>query len=180
MVVLAPDTQTGKPVSLLGRMSLPGSPGVLWFCWTWLPVVVCLYLISNESTDTYSAAHTSTWIRHLAEALCGPITQHVWDIVHRVLRKSGHFVGYGIVGVCWFRAWLLTWRGPLLRHGAMTWYRTSAAMAVHCTLLVATADELHQTYIPSRTGLMSDAWLDTLGAVIGIGVVACARRNRGL
>lgn len=173
LALLTRKDQTNRPVLLGGRQGLSVSSSTLRICLVWLPVLICLCLISDESTDTFSAARTSGWIRHLAEFLFGPIRQPVWDLAHHVVRKTGHFVGYGLVGLCWFRAWLLTWRRALLRSTALLWRRTSAIMALLCTLLVATLDELHQTYIPSRTGLMSDAWLDTAGAAIGMGVVAC-------
>lgn len=163
--------KTNRPVLLGGQQGLAASSHALRLCLIWLPVFVCLCLISDESTDTFSAARTSGWIRHLAEFLLGPITQPVWTLMHRIVRKTGHFIGYGLVGLCWFRAWLLTWRQPLLRQGVLMWHRTSAIMAVLCTLLVATLDELHQTYIPSRTGLVSDAWLDTVGAAIAVSLL---------
>jgi len=41
---------------------------------------------------------------------------------------------------------------------------TSRAMAVATVFLVATADEIHQTFLPNRTGCFSDVVLDTAGA----------------
>lgn len=166
-------SKISRPVLLGGRQGLAVSSPALRISLIWLPVVVCLFLISRESTDTFSATRTSGWIRHLAEFLFGPITQPTWVLAHRIIRKTGHFIGYGLVGLCWLRAWLLTWRRTLLHRTAALWYRTSASMGVLCTLVVATLDELHQTYIPSRTGMMSDAWLDTAGAAMAIGIVAC-------
>ena len=81
------------------------------------------------------------------------------------MRKSGHFIWYGLMGLTWLRAWLLTWLAPLRMRGIWVWRRFGLLMALFCTMLVAVLDELHQTYIPSRTGLVSDAWLDTGGAV---------------
>ncbi len=163
---------TRWPVLLGGEQGLTTPSRALRICLTWIPVLVCLLIISDESTDTFSAARTSGWIRHLAEDIFGAIAQPAWETAHHVIRKTGHFIGYGLVGLCWFRAWLLTWRQQLLRQ-AVLWHCVSAFMALLCTLGVATLDELHQTYLPSRTGLVSDAWLDTAGAVIAMAGVAC-------
>jgi VanZ family protein len=37
-------------------------------------------------------------------------------------------------------------------------------MALAATFLIATADEIHQTFLPNRTGCFSDVLLDTAGA----------------
>lgn len=160
-----------RPVLLGGEQGIRVASWVLRTCLVWLPVVICLCVISDESTDTFSAARTSGWIRHLAEAMVGPIAQSAWNQAQHIIRKSGHFIGYGFVGLCWLRAWLLTWRFPL-RRTLQLWRRISAGMALLCTMIVAILDELHQTFIPSRTGLVSDAWLDTGGAALAITLVA--------
>ena len=147
--------------------SLPG-----WLVVTWLPVAVCLLGVGFESTDTFSSAHTAGWLRHLAEAVFGPIHQIAWSRANFAVRKTGHFLGYGCMGLAWLRAWLLTWPGVLRARGARVWRGSCVVMALCCTLLCATVDELHQTFIPSRTGLVSDAWLDTAGASVLILLLA--------
>ncbi|MGI4757036.1 MAG: VanZ family protein [Janthinobacterium lividum] len=154
-----------RPVLLGGSEGLRTSSVVAWWVFTWVPVVVCVLVLSGESTDTFSSAHTAGWLRHLAEALLGPIHQISWDNANFAVRKTGHFIGYGLVGLSWFRAWLLTWQPMFSRRTASTWRAYAASMAIFCTLVCATADEVHQTYIPSRTGLVTDACLDTVGAV---------------
>ena len=138
----------------------------LWMVLTWLPVAVCLVVIGFESTDTFSSAHTAGWLRHLVEALLGPIHQVSWDRANFRVRKTGHFLGYGMMGLAWLRAWLLTWSATRQRRGIHVWRICCIIMALCCTLFWATVDELHQTTIPSRTGLASDAWLDTSGAAV--------------
>ena len=41
----------------------------------------------------------------------------------------------------------------------------SREIAVAATILVASADEFHQTFLPNRTGSLSDVLLDTAGAL---------------
>jgi VanZ family protein len=41
----------------------------------------------------------------------------------------------------------------------------AAVLAVLCTIVVASLDEFHQTYLPGRTGVFRDVVLDTMGGV---------------
>ncbi|MGI4980358.1 MAG: VanZ family protein [Janthinobacterium lividum] len=153
-----------RPVLMGGLQPLRSRSILLWIVWVWLPVAVCLTAVAWESTDTFSSAHTSGWLRHLAERIFGVIAQPTWDRAHHAVRKTGHFVGYGLMGLAWLRAWLLMSVLYLRRLTPAAWRGYAIAMALSSTMLSATVDEIHQTYIPSRTGLASDALLDTSGA----------------
>lgn len=141
-----------------------------WWLSVWTPVLVAVCVIIAESTDTFSAEHTSSWLRPILERIAGPFTDPHWDLFHHYLRKSGHFLGYGTIGLTFLRAWLHT----LGRHGvpALTpWRRRATLLAVFSTAVVASCDEFHQTFIPSRTGTPVDVLLDTVGATTLCGLV---------
>ncbi|MGB8260841.1 MAG: VanZ family protein [Terracidiphilus sp.] len=123
----------------------------------WLPVAVGVGVIVLESTELFGADHTSGPLRHLWEALFGPVTWWQWEHIHHILRKCGHFVGYGIVGLTWLRAWWMT-----LPHSH---FLPDAGLALLGTALVATADEWHQSFLPNRTGSPWDVLLDCAGAL---------------
>jgi VanZ family protein len=78
-------------------------------------------------------------------------------VIHHLIRKSGHFFGYGFIGVAWLRAWWMT-----LPHSH---FIEDAFLALLGTSLVASLDELHQSYIPNRTGSPWDVLLDCTGAL---------------
>ncbi|MEO8726849.1 MAG: VanZ family protein, partial [Acidobacteriaceae bacterium] len=80
-----------------------------------------------------------------------------------ILRKSGHFIGYGVLGVLFVRAWLLTTRSTLEGHPPIA---RALVLGLFCTFLVASADELHQHFLPGRTGAVHDVALDMLGAAL--------------
>lgn len=149
-----------------------------WIASVWLPVGFMLLMIWRESTDGFSSAHTGTFLRPLAESLFGQFSDTHWETVHHVLRKTGHFLGYGTLGVTWLRAWLLTWQMPLRRVSAAQWWRMAWQMAICCTAAVAAIDELHQTWIPSRTGLVTDVLLDSIGALVCTGIITAATAYR--
>jgi VanZ family protein len=137
--------------------------GWRWWLNVWAPVVIAIGVICTESTDTFSSQNTSSWLRPLFEHVFGAMKDSSWDAFHHVLRKTGHFVGYGTVGFTFLRAWLHT----LARRGKSTllsWRLESSILAILSTAIVASGDEFHQTFIPSRTGTPVDVVLDTCGA----------------
>jgi VanZ family protein len=129
----------------------------------WIPAIFAVAMIAFESTATMSAANTSRWLLPIWIHLFGPITPGRWDVVHHYIRKTGHFIGYGFVSLCFFYGWRFTLHSARVTMRAL-WAR-SASLAVACTILVASADEFHQTFLPGRTGTPRDVVLDTCGAI---------------
>jgi VanZ family protein len=123
----------------------------------WLPVVFGVGLIVLESTELFGANHTSGFLRRLWEAIFGPVGNARWNVIHHLIRKSGHFFGYGTIGGAWLRAWWMT-----LPHSH---FLEDAFLALLGTSLVASLDELHQSYLPNRTGSPWDVLLDCSGAI---------------
>jgi VanZ family protein len=136
----------------------------------WWPVVVALIVIAIESTNTFSSQNTSGWIRPWIERFTGHINDQVWDFGHHLARKTGHFVGYGSLALTLLRAWLMTLG---LRDGLTlgAWRWGAFWRAIVGTAFVASLDEIHQTFIPSRTGAFSDVVLDTVGGTVLCGMV---------
>ncbi len=131
-----------------------------------------LLVIARESTATFGSMNTSRWLRVPYEFLFGHLSDERWEVVHHVIRKTGHFVGYGLLGLAWLRAFLLTWLWSFRRQAAVIWRRWSLQMALCCTALIASMDEVHQSYLADRTGQVSDILLDTTGAVVFCSVFA--------
>ena len=115
-------------------------------------------VIALESTATFGADHTSGPLRWVWEHIFGQVTNQRWEILHHYIRKSGHFVGYGTMGLLWLRAWWMS----LPRAG----FLLDATLALLGTALVASADEFHQSFLPNRTGVPSDVLLDCCGAIV--------------
>jgi len=123
----------------------------------WLPVAVGIGIIMLESTKWFGADHTSGPLRLLWEAIFGTVSNARWNLIHFLIRKSGHFMGYGFLGAAWLRAWWMT-----LPHSH---FLEDTFLALMGTALVASLDELHQSYLPNRTGSVSDVLLDCCGAI---------------
>ena len=124
----------------------------------WWPVVIWIGIIALESTALFGANETSRPLRWVYQGLFGPVTDANWAEIHHYIRKSGHFLGYGMIGLAWLRAWWMM----LPRSG----FIVDALLAVLGTGLIASADEFHQSFLPNRTGMTSDVLLDCFGAVL--------------
>jgi VanZ family protein len=123
----------------------------------WLPVLLGIGVILVESTEWMGADHTTGPLRALWQLLFGPVGWRQWDEIHHILRKSGHFLGYGVIGLAWLRAWWMT-----LPHSR---FFTDAALALAGTATIAAADEWHQSMLPNRTSSPWDVLLDCAGAL---------------
>ena len=128
----------------------------------WLPLAVWLAVILFESTPAASSANTRHLLLGALNWLLGTANSGAVDLLNFALRKSGHFLGYGLLGVLFFRALHATSRAAA---------GTLAAWSVGLTLVVASLDEFHQSFIPSREGSVRDVLLDTVGAVCLLSIV---------
>ena len=129
----------------------------------WVPAALSVLMIALESTATMSATNTSEWLYPMWVHLFGPISTAHWDEVHHLIRKTGHFVGYGLVSITFF----YSWRQTLLRMAVKHWtlWRRASVLAVLSTLLIAISDEYHQSFLPSRTSSPVDVCIDLCGAI---------------
>lgn len=123
----------------------------------WLPVVLGIGVIAVESTEFMGADHTSGPLRALYQAIFGHVGDARWEIIHHYIRKTGHFVGYGLIGLAWLRAWWMSLPQSRFIHDAF--------LALAGTALVASSDEFHQSLLPNRTSSSLDVLLDCSGAL---------------
>lgn len=124
----------------------------------WWPVAAAVCVIALESTAWFGSDETSGPLRWVWEHIFGPVADARWSIVHHYIRKTGHFLGYGTMGLLWLRAWWMTLPRAT--------FRLDAVLAVLGTALVASSDEFHQSFLPDRTGVFSDVILDCSGAIV--------------
>lgn len=145
----------------------------------WIPALVGIGVIVGESTATMSAENTSRWLYPLWVHLFGPVSHARWEVIHHHIRKAGHFCGYGAISLTFYHGW-----SYLLRLRGRVWldrFRQSALLALLCTLVLASWDEWHQSFIPGRTSSPRDVALDCCGAVIAhlilLGLFVMLRRR---
>jgi VanZ family protein len=145
--------------------------GLKFWVSAWLPVAIGIGVIALESTTWFGANHTSHPLRWLWEHLFGPVSVARWDLIHHSIRKCGHFIGYGLIGVAWLRAWWMTL--------PQSHFLEDTFLSLLGTALIASLDELHQSYLPNRTGSPWDVLIDCSGALtLQLAVYICLRIAR--
>ncbi len=131
----------------------------------WLPVLLCAAIFALESTAAFGADRTSAPLHSLCQSLFGTALDQNWSDLHHFLRKTGHFLGYGAFSLVSFRAFWFTFRNQFAEFkGSLQFSLACHTFAVTAAALVASADEFHQTFLPNRTGTLTDVLLDTTGA----------------
>lgn len=150
------------------RASLAGPSRLRSELRTWLPVLFCATVLAVESTPYLGADHTSAPLQDAAEAIFGYDVGLHWGLIHHMIRKTGHFVGYGIFSLVCFRGFWAVFENAALRLGRRV---RAHGLAILATFLAASADEIHQSFLPNRSGSFGDVLLDTCGAVaVGLAI----------
>jgi VanZ family protein len=124
----------------------------------WFPVLLWMGFIFWMSTGTFSADNTSLIVEPLLHFLAPSITPEQIQLVHGIIRKSGHVTEYFILGVLSFRAF----RGDSREMHGMRWGLSSLVIV----LLYATGDEFHQSFVSTRTASLFDVGFDALGGIL--------------
>jgi VanZ family protein len=138
----------------------------------WWPAVVWIGLITFESTDYLSAQNTSRVLYDLLTRFFGEINFSEFVYWHHYLRKAGHVAGYAMLGLLLLRGlWMTFSNRP-------EWIRLLPVFAWLGTALVATMDEWHQSYIPSRTGNPWDVLLDSTAGLMALAFAYTALRRK--
>ncbi len=152
------------------------NPGPNSFPWReWTAAILWLVLIAIESTPWLSAQNTGHVMYQLLASLFGPLNASGVSWANAALREVGHVTGYGVLSWLFFRAWRAT-----LGSRAASWAPSWSAIAFFMTAAVASLDEWHQTFLPSRTGSIHDVFLDSTAALtVQVLLFALLRKRRG-
>ena len=81
------------------------------------------------------------------------------DLLHFLFRKGAHFGVYAVLGVLSLRAFQISGYSG----------KRSIFYGWMLATLYAGTDEYHQTFIPGRSGEMTDVMIDSIGAMTGVG-----------
>ena len=139
----------------------------------WLPLLVWMVVIFSASADTQSVAHTSRFLEPFLRWFKPDISAEAINAVRWVVRKAAHMTEFAVL------AWLV-WRALRrpVRADSRPWSRRGAWSALGLAVLYATTDEVHQSFVPNRTGSVFDVGIDTVGAALGLLAVWMVFRGR--
>ncbi|HLW71281.1 MAG TPA: VanZ family protein [Candidatus Binataceae bacterium] len=128
---------------------LGGNPAASSGLTAWAPPILWIGLMFVLSTSLFSAANTVRVIEPILRWIAPAASAATIAMLHGFIRKTAHFVNYGIL------FWLLI-RGPMAG-------RPYAALGL--CVLQALLDEGHQVFVPGRTASIYDVALDSSGAL---------------
>jgi len=143
----------------------------------WIAALLWMIVIAIESTAWLSSHNTSRILFPLLHYLFG-LSHARFEHWHFYMRKGGHVFGYGLLSVLLFRAWRETLPSVTRAKWTLRW----AGLAVLGTAVVASLDEWHQSFLPSRTGSVHDVVLDTCAGVAAqiLLLIWCRSRQRSI
>lgn len=137
----------------------------------WVGVIFSFSLQPAEVSDQTSMGF-GQW---LVETFLGWISEEVkvmlterFDYLHILLRKFGHFSEFFILGVL---SMLTVLQTKVRRKGIIGF--------MFC-VLVASVDETIQLFVVGRSGQITDVLLDSVGAMVGIGVLIAVRKIKNI
>jgi VanZ family protein len=128
----------------------------------WWPALAWGVFIFVMSTDSFSAEHTSAVIWPVLHWLVPSLTDDLFQIIHHLIRKCAHLTEY-------FIFYLLLYRG--FQGGRRGWHWSWAFMALFIAAGYSALDEIHQSFVTSRTASPWDSLIDSSGAFIALVVV---------
>jgi VanZ family protein len=130
----------------------------------WLPAalwVAMLVLIFYFSSQAGSPENSAGWIRAflatIAPALAERITEEQLHLLNYLFRKTGHGTGYFLLTLLGY--WAFRTSFGVERARALRW-------AVATSLVRAVLDEIHQAFVPGRTGTPVDVMIDAVGITL--------------
>lgn len=135
---------------------------MLKFLKCWLPPMLWMVLIFSASSDAHSQQHSSRFFEPFLHWLFPQMTQAHVDLLHHLFRKCGHLTEYAILAA------LLWWamRQSQTHLPPWSWPRVGGTLLI--VFLYAATDEFHQIFVPTRTPLVSDVFIDTAGGALGL------------
>ena len=87
-----------------------------------------------------------------------------------IVRKTAHFTEYAILGILFY----LLYRQTLPQKNGLQFF----VLAILSSFLYVCTDEIHQLFVPGRSGQFTDVLVDTLGASFGYAFLALSNYLR--
>jgi VanZ family protein len=116
--------------------------------------MILIFLLSNEVSGT-SSGRSEVIVDVLTNSLRVSLSE---DILTFITRKAAHIIAYFILGVLIYsvvRTYKLVTRRAIL-------------ICIAIALVYAISDEVHQLFVPGRSGEIRDVLIDTSASALGV------------
>ncbi|HSS18660.1 MAG TPA: VanZ family protein [Pyrinomonadaceae bacterium] len=125
--------------------------------WGYGPLLLWMLFIWIASSNQFSAANTSLFVRPILLWLFPNMSEASLAAIHFLTRKLAHFTEYAILAFLARRAFMSS-SSRFLRQ---SWFQ----LAVFLVAIYALLDEFHQSFVPSRTSSAYDSAIDLAGGL---------------
>lgn len=146
-----------KRMKIIFLRNLAGVLAIMWMC-----IIFAFSAQTKEESGAVSNSFTYQLVSNTRTFfnldLSDARVKEIADAIEGFVRKAAHMTEYGVLSVLIF-IWIGQWEMSLLRHGATA----AGAAAVY-----AATDEIHQLFVPGRSGRFTDVCIDSAGAVLGV------------
>lgn len=129
-----------------------------FFVLVWMIIIFYLSHQPGTTSSGLSDEITLTIVSVLKTFI--PVNDLNLNFLKLLIRKLAHLSAYTVLGYLVINA--------LKRH--MTVNIKSIGMAFLICLLYAISDEVHQLFVPDRSGEVKDVMIDSVGAIFGISI----------
>lgn len=133
-----------------------------------LTIAVCVTIFKFSSEDSGKSTGTSDFVidciinnNHFTKDLDNVHKEEIKENIKMPIRKLAHFSIYTILGIA------------VLIH--ICTYEIGEYKKMGCSLIIgmlyAISDEIHQLFVPGRSGQVRDVIIDIFGVIFGIGII---------
>jgi VanZ family protein len=142
---------------------------MIQFLKNWTPPVLWAVFISYFSTDTFSFVKTASFFDPFLHWIFPAFSAEGREWIHEAVRKLAHWTEFFVFAFLLARA-----------------FRSSTSFSLRTrwvlwTLLItgfyASADEIHQLFVPSRSGSFKDSLLDLFGGCCAVLTIFFLSKN---
>lgn len=141
-----------------------------------LTVTVCMAIFKFSSENSGESTGTSNLvieciinINPFTKDLDSAEKEEIKENIKMPIRKLAHFSIYTVLGV--------TTMWHVSTYAIDRWKRIGGSLAIG--MLYAISDEIHQLFVPGRSGQVTDVLIDTMGVLFGIGIVLVIQNRIG-
>lgn len=118
--------------------------------WLVVTIIYCIAIFITTASPVSTGASSSSLFLKLFN-----LTEQEAATINVFFRKSVHLSAFGVLAILFYKSFSTK---PYIK----AWVFTT---------LYAATDELHQVFIPNRTGTVIDVVIDSIGAIIGLLIV---------
>lgn len=127
------------------------------YLWLTISLLYCVAIFITTASPTSTGGNTLTIIENIFQ-----LSESQAVLFNVIFRKSVHLGAFGILAVLFYHSFEN-------RRFFIAWLTTT---------LYAVTDELHQAFLPDRTGSIIDVGIDSLGAFLALILIKIYKKRR--